>query len=73
VWAEGKMFQDCMEFTDDFEGNIVRVVKRLEHLIDQLIDSCKIIQNLKLSKKLEEGRRLIRRGIMFSASLWIGN
>eukprot|EP00341_Mesodinium_pulex_P007271 CAMPEP_0116897092 /NCGR_PEP_ID=MMETSP0467-20121206/6180_1 /TAXON_ID=283647 /ORGANISM="Mesodinium pulex, Strain SPMC105" /LENGTH=208 /DNA_ID=CAMNT_0004568605 /DNA_START=1734 /DNA_END=2360 /DNA_ORIENTATION=- len=72
-WAEGKPFQECLDSTDEFEGSIVRVIRRLEQLIEQLIESTKIIHNLKLTRKLEESRRLIKRGICFAASLWVGN
>jgi len=44
----------------------------LEQLIEKLSDSCKIIQNTKLIKKLDESRKMIKRGIVFTASLWTG-
>ena len=72
LWAQGKTFDESLESTDEQEGNIVRIIKRLEQLIEKLSDSCKIIMNTKLIKKLDEARKKIKRGIVFTASLWTG-
>jgi len=72
LWATGKTFDESLESTDEYEGNIVRIIKRLEQLIEKLSDSCKIIMNTKLIKKLDEARKKIKRGIVFTASLWTG-
>jgi ATP-dependent RNA helicase DOB1 len=41
LWLEGKPFKDVMQATELFEGSVVRVVRRLEELIRELILAAK--------------------------------
>jgi ATP-dependent RNA helicase DOB1 len=71
LWLEGKPFKDVMQATELFEGSVVRVVRRLEELIRELILAAKSIGHKELEGKLLEGRGKLRRGIIFSASLYL--
>lgn len=71
MWMEGKPFKDVMQNTDLFEGSVVRVVRRLEELVRELILAAKSIGHKDLEAKLLEGRTKLRRGIIFAASLYL--
>ena len=71
LWMEGKPFKDVMQATELFEGSVVRVVRRLEELVRELILAAKSIGHKELEEKLLEGRGKLRRGIIFAASLYL--
>jgi ATP-dependent RNA helicase DOB1 len=71
LWMEGKPFKDVMQATDLFEGSVVRVVRRLEELVRELILAAKSIGHKDLETKLIDGRAKLRRGIIFAASLYL--
>ena len=71
LWMEGKSFKEVMEATDLFEGSVVRVVRRLEELVREIILAAKSIGHKDLEAKLIEGRTKLRRGIIFAASLYL--
>ena len=56
---------------DLFEGSIIRAIRRLSELLDELQSAAKAIGNDELYHKIEEGAKLIRRDIVFAASLYI--
>merc|ERR1712151_46849 len=70
-WLEGKRFSDIMNQCNLYEGSVVRVIRRLEELVRELATAAKIIGNQELEKKLTEGRGRLKRGIIFSASLYL--
>lgn len=71
LWMEGKLFKEVMQNTDLFEGSVVRVVRRLEELVRELILAAKSIGHKELEAKLMDGRTKLRRGIIFAASLYL--
>lgn len=71
LWLSGKSFKEVMQATELFEGSVVRVVRRLEELLRELILAAKSIGHKNLEEKLMEGRTKLRRGIIFSASLYL--
>ena len=71
LWMDGKPFKDVMQATELFEGSVVRVVRRLEELVRELILAAKSIGHKELEDKLMDGRAKLRRGIIFSASLYL--
>lgn len=60
-----------IELTDEFEGSVIRVFRRLEELLRQLSQASGSIGNNELKYKFEEGANKIRRGIVFAASLYL--
>merc|ERR1719433_1650901 len=70
-WAKGSKFSECAAMTDAFEGNIVRMLRRIEELLRQLVEAVKTIGNDPLADKFAQGEKLIKRGIAFAASLYI--
>ena len=57
--------------TPVFEGSIIRVMRRLEELLRQMILAAKAIGNNELEKKFSEASTAIKRDIVFAASLYL--
>ena len=72
AWAQGARFDEvCALCPDIFEGSIIRAIRRLAELLDELRSAAKAIGNDELYTKLAEADKLIRRDIVFSASLYV--
>ena len=71
-WAQGKSFGEICEF-EIYEGNLIRVIRRLDELIKELIECAGLIGNTELKENLEKASELIRKGIPFAASLYLSN
>jgi len=71
AWANGASFESLTGMCDLFEGSIIRVIRRLSELLDELQSAAKAVGNDELYKKLDDGAKLIRRDIVFAASLYI--
>lgn len=57
--------------TDIFEGSIIRVARRLDELMQQLARAARVIGDEELAVRFEDSNETLRRGIMFSASLYL--
>lgn len=57
--------------TEIFEGSIIRVARRLDELMQQLARAARVIGDEGLAQRFEESDETLRRGIMFSASLYL--
>jgi ATP-dependent RNA helicase DOB1 len=71
AWASGAKFVDICRLTDVFEGSIIRVIRRLEESLRQLGSASHAIGNAELKEKFESGADKIRRGVVFTASLYL--
>ena len=56
---------------DIYEGTIIRCLRRLDELISQLVEASKIIGNMEMKKKFEDSQKNLKRGIVFTASLYL--
>ncbi|EEC69090.1 hypothetical protein OsI_37983 [Oryza sativa Indica Group] len=70
-WAKGSKFYQIMEMTQVFEGSLIRAIRRLEEVLQQLILASKSIGETQLEAKLEEAVSKIKRDIVFAASLYL--
>ncbi|KAL6839316.1 hypothetical protein ACP4OV_030988 [Aristida adscensionis] len=70
-WARGSKFYQIMEMTQVFEGSLIRAIRRLEEVLQQLILASKSIGETQLEAKLEEAVSKIKRDIVFAASLYL--
>ncbi|KAJ1615084.1 Mtr4p like SKI family SFII helicase [Cryptosporidium canis] len=70
-WSMGESFASILENTSFYEGSVIRCLRRLEELLRQVASATKSIGNDDLEKKLKEGISLIRRGIVFTPSLYL--
>jgi ATP-dependent RNA helicase DOB1 len=72
MWCNGCKFKElCDEARDIYEGTIVRAFRRLDELITQLIECSKMIGNNDLKNKFELAQKGLKRGIVFTASLYL--
>ncbi|KAJ8529724.1 hypothetical protein K7X08_036559 [Anisodus acutangulus] len=71
AWAKGSKFYEIMEMTPVFEGSLIRAIRRLEEVLQQLIQAAKSIGDIVLEAKFEEVVAKIKRDIVFAASLYL--
>merc|ERR1712083_734860 len=57
--------------TDMFEGSIIRSMRLLEELLRQMVQASKNIGNVELENKFSEAIKLMKRDIVFAASLYL--
>ncbi|XP_018022900.1 exosome RNA helicase MTR4 [Hyalella azteca] len=69
-WCNGSSFLEICKKTDIFEGSIIRAMRRLEELLRQMIQAAKAI-GIDLENKFAEGVKLLKRDIVFAASLYL--
>ncbi|GIY79369.1 exosome RNA helicase MTR4 [Caerostris extrusa] len=70
-WSKGASFSHICKMTDVFEGSIIRCMRRLEELLRQMYQAAKAIGNTEMENKFSEGIMLIKRDIVFAASLYL--
>ena len=70
-WASGQSFASLIRNTSLYEGTVIRCMRRLEELMRQLACAAKAIGNQELETKCVAGIRQLRRGIIFSSSLYL--
>lgn len=70
-WCDGTSFGEVCAMTDVFEGSIIRCMRRLEELLRQMVQAAKGIGNTDLENKFSEAIRLLKRDIVFAASLYL--
>lgn len=71
AWSKGSTFAQVCRMTDVFEGSIIRCMRRLEELLRQMIQAAKCIGNTELENKFAEAVKLVKRDIVFAASLYL--
>ena len=70
-WSKGADFGAITQQTDLFEGSIVRAMRRLDELLQQLSAAADAVGEKLLYEKFQKASESIRRGIVFSNSLYI--
>ncbi|WRT70395.1 uncharacterized protein IL334_007393 [Kwoniella shivajii] len=70
-WAKGMPFNQITELTDVPEGTIVRVITRLDETCREVRDAARVIGDADLFQKMEAAQALIKRDIVFAASLYL--
>lgn len=70
-WAKGSKFYEIMEMTQVFEGSLIRAIRRLEEVLQQLIEAANSIGEVELQSKFEDAVSKIKRDIVFAASLYL--
>ena len=69
-WARGMPFAELTKLTDVQEGIIVRCMQRLDEVLKDVRNAARIIGDPVLQSKMEEASRMIKRDIVFAASLY---
>lgn len=70
-WASGQSFASLIRNTSLYEGTVIRCLRRLEELLRQLACAAKAIGDEQLEAKCIASIRQLRRGIIFSSSLYL--
>lgn len=70
-WARGLSFKEIMEMSVEAEGTIVRVISRLDEVCREVRNAAVIIGNSVLHQKMTQAQELIKRDIVFAASLYL--
>ena len=71
AWAQGKPFIDVTKMTDVQEGSIVRCITRLQEVCKEVKNAARVIGDPTLFQKAEAAVNLIKRDIVFAASLYV--
>ena len=66
AWVNGAKFVDICTMTKQFEGSIIRVIRRLEELCRQLADAAKAVGDEALERKFKDASARMRRDIIFA-------
>ncbi|KAH9055150.1 rRNA-processing arch domain-containing protein [Lactarius deliciosus] len=72
-WCRGASFADICKLTDQFEGSLIRVFRRLQELIRQMAQAAKVIGNVELKQKFEKASEMLERpnSVIFASSLYL--
>lgn len=70
-WARGLSFKEIMQISVEQEGTVVRVITRLDEICRQVKTAAVIIGNSNLHTKMTQAQELIKRDIVFAASLYL--
>ena len=72
-WTKGARFLDVVGLTSAYEGDIVRMMRRLEELLRQMAGAARspAIGSTELHDKFMAGITLIKRDIIFASSLYL--
>ncbi|RZC66331.1 hypothetical protein C5167_010020 [Papaver somniferum] len=71
AWAKGSKFCEIMEIAQVFEGSLIRAIRRLEEVLQQLTEAAKSLGDTQLEAKFQEAVTKIKRDIVFAASLYL--
>jgi len=69
-WARGMPFADITKLTDVQEGIIVRTIQRLDESLRDVKDAARVIGDPVLYQKMDQASTIIKRDIVFAASLY---
>lgn len=70
-WTLGKTFKEVMDLTDVFEGSVIRAMRRLDELMQNLQRAAEAVGDSKLAVLFEESRGTLKRDLPFAASLYV--
>ncbi|KII85594.1 hypothetical protein PLICRDRAFT_44920 [Plicaturopsis crispa FD-325 SS-3] len=72
-WCRGASFADICKLTDQFEGSLIRVFRRLGELLRQMSQAAKVIGNTELQEKFEKSSEMLERpnSVIFCSSLYL--
>jgi ATP-dependent RNA helicase DOB1 len=72
-WAKGARFVDVVPMTSAYEGDIVRMMRRLEELLRQMAGAARspAIGSIELHDRFLAGIQMIKRDIVFASSLYL--
>ncbi|KAJ1967166.1 Antiviral helicase ski2 [Dispira parvispora] len=69
-WARGMNFKQITQLTEVQEGSIVRAIVRLDDTCRDIKNAARVVGDSHLYRKMEEVSQLVKRDIVFAASLY---
>ncbi len=70
-WYQGVPFATVLKQTQIFEGSLVRAIRRIEEVLQQLMAGARAIGETDLEQKFSKAGMQIKRDIIFAASLYL--
>ncbi|KDQ16614.1 hypothetical protein BOTBODRAFT_106714 [Botryobasidium botryosum FD-172 SS1] len=72
-WCRGAKFSEICKLTDQFEGSLIRVFRRLQELIRQMSQAAHAIGNTELEQKFIKSMEMLERqnSVIFCSSLYL--
>lgn len=70
-WAKGMSFNRITDLTDVMEGTIVRTITRLDETCREAKNAAKLVGDPTLYNKMQQAQELIKRDVIFAASLYM--
>jgi antiviral helicase SKI2 len=70
-WAKGMSFNRITDLTDVMEGTIVRTITRLDETCREVKNAAKLVGDPTLYTKMQQAQELIKRDVIFAASLYM--
>ncbi|KUL89142.1 hypothetical protein ZTR_05967 [Talaromyces verruculosus] len=70
-WAKGMSFNRITDLTDVMEGTIVRCITRLDETCREVKNAAKLVGDPTLYLKMQQAQELIKRDVIFAASLYM--
>ncbi|KAG8927198.1 ATP-dependent RNA helicase mtr4 [Tulasnella sp. 418] len=72
-WCRGAKFGEILKMTDQFEGSLIRVFRRLQELIRQMQQAAHAIGNAELEEKFTKSLELLEKpgSVIFTNSLYL--
>ena len=70
-WANQKSFHEIIQLNTIDEGMIIKMVTAVEKTCDHIKCAAKVIGNSVLSQKMDDAKLLLKRGIIFTPSLYL--
>ncbi|KAJ7546829.1 hypothetical protein O6H91_08G056100 [Diphasiastrum complanatum] len=71
AWCKGAKFSEIMKLAEVFEGSLIRAMKRLEEVLQQLVVASQSIGDTDMEARFQNAITSIKRDIVFAASLYL--
>ena len=71
AWTKGASFAAICKMTEVYEGNLIRLFRRLEELLRQIAQAAKVMGSEDLEQKFQEALTKLKRDIVSAQSLYL--
>jgi len=71
AWCKGQPFSEALKLAKVFEGSLIRCMRRVDEVLQQLRNAVDSVGDAALSAKFAQSSALLHRDIVFAASLYL--
>ncbi|KAF2491028.1 putative ATP dependent RNA helicase [Lophium mytilinum] len=71
AWSKGASFLEICKLTDVYEGNLIRLFRRLEELLQQMGQAAKVMGSEELEQKFVDSLGMVKRDLVAAQSLYL--